>query len=173
MKRISQRVCMLAAGIALAAGPVAWADGGGGDHRQGRFQEPHDNRGQKNKRAHRLAPKRQGQPKMMGRTLRLIIPRLSSEQREQVRKIRMKMRRQINTNQALLKNFRLDLREKLRQFPVDQDAVKAIFDQMAELRWKMLSSRLSALAQIQNLAGKKLWDQARDEARSGGMKKSG
>ncbi len=188
MKRFYLRVCMLAAGIALAAGPVAWADDGGEkrrghddvaqhgpgsvkEHSQGRYQGHHGKRGKQGRRAHRIAARRHRGAKMMGRTLRLIVPRLSPEQREQVRKIRLKMRRQLNTNRAQLKNFRLDMRETLRQFPVDQDAVKSIFDQMAKVRWKLLSLRLSALAEIQKLAGKKLWDQARDEARA--MRKPG
>lgn len=194
------RVCMMAAGIALAAGPVASADGGGEErrgppgggrhelardeharrgsgpveeHRQGRYQGQHENRGGKDRRAHRFAPKRQWRHKMMGRILRWIVPRLSPGQRGQVRKIRLEMRRQLNTSRARLKNFRLDLRETLRQFPLDRDAMKAIFGQMAKERWKLFSLRLSALAQIQNLAGKKLWEQAQEEARSGARGKSG
>ena len=191
MNRFTFRVCMLAAGIALAAGPMAWADGGGEERRgppgdgryyfanhgpgsgegplPGRYQGHIKNRGKQGRGAHRIAPKRGRRPDMMGRTLRFIVPRLSPEQREQVRKIRLNMRRQLNTDRAQLKNFRLDMRETLRQFPLDRDAVKAIFDQMAKLRWKLLSFRLSALAEIQKLAGKKLWD----EAREGAMRKPG
>ena len=192
MKRFFLRVFMLAAGIALSAGPAAWADegeserrgpsgdgryflaqhdyaqqgpGSGKERHQGRYQAQHGKKGQKGRRAPRMAQMRHRIAKMMRRTLRFIIPRLSPGQREQVRKLRLEIRRQLNTNRARLKNFRLDMRETMRQFPVDQDAVKAIFDQMAKLRRAMLSFRLSALAQIQNMAGKKLWEEARAGAR--------
>ena len=190
MNRFTFRVCMLAAGIALAAGPMAWADDGREERRglrgdaqygpgsgkgthQGRYQEHHGMRGKQGGRAHRLAPKHQRRAKMMRRTLRFIIPRLSPGQREQVRKIRLDMRRQLNTNRALLKNLRLDMREFFRQFPVNPEAVKTIFDQMAKLRWKLLSFHLSTLAEIQKLAGKKLWDEARNQTRGHAMRKPG
>ena len=108
---------------------------------------------------------------MMRRTLRFMVHGLTPEQREQAREFRLNMRRQMNTAQAQLKNFRLDMREILRKFPLDQDAMKAIFDQMAKLRWKLLSFRLSALAEVQKLAGKKLWDEAREHTRP--MRKPG
>lgn len=191
MNRFYIRVCMLAAGIALAlvlaALPAAWAAGKGEahpgmahhgpgsekKHHQGRYQNPHGKRGQQGMQAHGMAAGRHRLPKMMRRALRFMVRALSPEQREQAREIRVKMRRQMNTVRAQLKNFRLDMREILRKFPVDQDAIKAIFDQMAKLRWKLLSSRLSALAGIQNLAGKKLWDEARDHPRGGFRRKPG
>ena len=91
-------------------------------------------RGKQGRRAHRMASKRGRRAKMIGRTLLFIVPRLSPEQREQVRKIRLNMRRRLNTNSAQLKTFRLDMREAFWQFPVKQDDLKAIFDQMAKLR---------------------------------------
>ena len=81
-----------------------------------------------------MASKRGRRAKMIGRTLLFIVPRLSPEQREQVRKIRLNMRRRLNTNRAQLKTFRLDMREAFWQFPVKQDDLKVIFDQMAKLR---------------------------------------
>lgn len=197
MNRFTIRVCTVVAGFALlalmavTAGPVARADGkdgvqpdafgdshfylaqheqgSGKKHHQGNYQRPHGKKGKKGRQGRRMGPMGHRRQTLMRRTIRLVVPKLSAEQQQQVRTLRLKRRRQMITIQAQLRNFRLDTRETLRGFPVDPNAIKPIFDKMANLRWQLWSLRLSALAEIQEMAGKKLWDEARADA----MKKRG
>ena len=89
-----------------------------------------------------------------------LMAKLSPDKREQVRQIQTEMQRQMIPIRSQIQTLRLDMRELMRAYPLDQEAVLAKMEAMQKVRREMFSLRLTAMAKVQKAAGKELWDEA-------------
>lgn len=96
-----------------------------------------------------------------------LMAKLSPDKREQVRQIHTGLQRRMIEKGAAMKILRLDMRELMRAYPLDQSAVMGMMEEIQKLRKAMFSLRIGAMAKAQQVAGKELWQEAHTGMMSG------
>ncbi len=105
--------------------------------------------------------------------MQTMMAKLPAAKQEELRKIHLDVQRRMIEKGASMKILRLDMRELMRAYPLDQSAVMGTMEKIQKLRQAMFALRIGAMAKAQEVAGKELWQEAHAGMMSGMMHGSG
>ncbi|MBI4084045.1 MAG: hypothetical protein HY423_15690 [Candidatus Lambdaproteobacteria bacterium] len=95
---------------------------------------------------------------MMGGGHTAWVADLPAEKRELVRKLQVSTMQQMIAKRSLLPELRLQLRNAMFAFPIDQSAARKARADIARIREELFQLHLATTAQMQQIVGKETWD---------------